>query len=222
MSAPIDVPLRSRAVLRFVVMAVIGAAVGIGVGIGTSSLPASWADGILAGWAAASLAYIVTVWVRVWRMDAEQTRDHATQEDPGRAVTEVLILFASIGSLIAVGVVIVQASVAKGFDQFLFAGFAVLSVALSWTLIHTLYTLRYARMYFAGPVGGIDFNQDEPPQYTDFAYLAFDLGMTYQVSDTTLRSTGFRREVLKHTLLSYVFGAVILASVINLVAGLSV
>lgn len=203
-------------------MAVIGAAVGIGVGIGTSSLPASWADGILAGWAAASLAYIVTVWVRVWRMDAEQTRDHATQEDPGRAVTEVLILFASIGSLIAVGIVIVQASVAKGFDQFLFAGFAVLSVALSWTLIHTLYTLRYARMYFADPVGGIDFNQDEPPQYTDFAYLAFDLGMTYQVSDTTLRSTGFRREVLKHTLLSYVFGAVILASVINLVAGLSI
>lgn len=221
MSAPIDVPVRSRAVLRFVVMAVIGAAVGIGVGIGTSSLPASWADGILAGWAAASLAYIVTVWVRVWRMDAEQTRDHATQEDPGRAVTEVLILFASIGSLIAVGIVIVQASVAKGFDQFLFAGFAVLSVALSWTLIHTLYTLRYARMYFAGPVGGIDFNQDEPPQYTDIAYMAFSVGMTYQVSDTNITTRAMRSAVLRHSVLAFVFGTGILATTINLVVSLA-
>lgn len=203
-------------------MGIVGVVVGIVVGVVTAPRPAGIADAILAGWAAASLVYIVIVWTRVWRMDAERTREHATTEDPGRTVTELLILGASLGSLVAVGVVIVQASAAKGAEQFLFAGFAVLSVALSWLLIHTLYTLRYARMYFAEPVGGIDFNQEEPPQYSDFAYLAFDLGMTYQVSDTTLRSTDFRREVLKHTLLSYVFGAVILASVINLIAGLSI
>ena len=75
-------------------------------------------------------------------------------------------------------------------------------------------------MYFAAPEGGIDFNQEESPQYSDFAYLSFDLGMTYQVSDTTLRSSELRRTVLKHTLLSYLFGSVILATVINLVAGL--
>ena len=95
-----------------------------------------------------------------------------------------------------------------------------MSVALSWFLIHTLYTLRYAFLYFANSKAGVDFTQEEDPTYVDFAYLSFTLGMTYQVSDTALRSRGFRLTVLRHTLLSYLFGAVILATVINLVAGL--
>jgi uncharacterized membrane protein len=180
-----------------------------------------WVDAVVLGWAAACLAYTVWVWTRVWRMNPEQTRAHATAEDPSRATSDSLILLASVASLVAVGVIIVQAGSAKGAEQGLLAGFAVISVALSWLLIHTLYTLHYARMYFSQPEGGIDFNQVEPPQYTDFAYLAFDLGMTFQVSDTTLRSTEFRKEVLKHTLLSYLFGSVILATTINLIAGLS-
>lgn len=180
-----------------------------------------WVDAVVLGWAAACLAYTVWVWTRVWRMGPEQTRAHATTEDPSRATSDSLVLLASVASLVAVGVIVVQASTATGVEQGLLAGFAVVSVALSWLLIHTLYTLHYARMYFSQPEGGIDFNQVEPPQYSDFAYLSFDLGMTFQVSDTTLRSTAFRKEVLKHTLLSYLFGSVILATTINLVAGLS-
>jgi uncharacterized membrane protein len=83
-----------------------------------------------------------------------------------------------------------------------------------------IFTLRYARVYYRGTPGGVDFNQEEPPCYRDFAYLALTLGMTYQVSDTSLQSTEMRSTALRHALLSYVFGAVILAAAINLVVGL--
>jgi uncharacterized membrane protein len=100
------------------------------------------------------------------------------------------------------------------------AGLAVLSVALSWILLHTLYALRYARLYYAQG-GGISFNQDEPPRYSDFAYLAFTLGMTYQVSDTNISRSDIRGAALGHALLSFLFGSFVLATTINLIAGLS-
>ena len=83
------------------------------------------------------------------------------------------------------------------------------------------FTVQYARIYYADEPGGVDFNSPEPPTFHDFAYLAFTMGITYQVSDTNLQTTQFRRTVLRHALLSYVFGSVILATTINLVVGLS-
>jgi uncharacterized membrane protein len=196
-------------------MGVIGVVVGVVV-----SNRLTWYVAPVAGWGAACIVYLVWLWAVIGGLDADKTRAHATREDPGRAVSELLVLIASIASLAAVMVVLLRAHTVHGFSQGLLAGVAVASVALSWTLIHTLYTVRYARLYYGDPVGGIDFNQEEPPRYSDFAYLAFDLGMTFQVSDTTLKSSQFRSIVLRHTLLSYVFGSVILATVINLVAGL--
>ena len=95
---------------------------------------------------------------------------------------------------------------------------------LSWTVVNTMYTLRYADAHYRyhdGP--GVDFGgvrDDERADYRDFAYLAFTIGMCYQVSDTTLRDRHLRRVVLAHSILSYVFGVVIIASTINAVAGL--
>ncbi|MDT5017597.1 MAG: hypothetical protein QOD39_3757, partial [Mycobacterium sp.] len=79
--------------------------------------------------------------------------------------------------------------------------------------------LRYAMLFYSGPEGGVNFNQPSSPRYTDFAYLAFTIGMTFQVSDTDLRTPAFRATALRHALLSYLFGAVIVATTINLVAG---
>lgn len=102
------------------------------------------------------------------------------------------------------------------------AALVLAGVALSWMLVQTLFTLRYAEHYYGGQSeGGVSFNQDEPPQYTDFAYLATSIGMTYQVSDTSLENPRIRREALKHSLLSYLFGTVILAATVNLVLGLA-
>lgn len=198
-------------------MAVCALVVGVIVGTGFP-----WWDAAVAGWAAACATYLVWVWIVVGRLDAEGTRAHATREDPGRRISDWLVLLASIASLGAVAVLLVSSSGVHGASRAVVGGLSLASVALSWTLVHTLYTLRYARVYYADPVGGIDFNNsDEAPRYLDFAYLAFDLGMTYQVSDTTLRSSRLRAIVLRHTLLSYVFGTVVLATTISLVVGLA-
>jgi uncharacterized membrane protein len=153
-------------------------------------------------------------------MSSAQTAAHATREDPGKAATDVIVPIAAVASLASVGFVLVQATSAKGVTQDLLAGVGVGSVALSWFAVHTLFTLRYARLYYTGAVGGVDFNQKLPPRYLDFAYLAFTIGMTFQVSDTDLEKPAIRVTALRHALLSYLFGAVILATTINLIASL--
>jgi hypothetical protein len=82
-------------------------------------------------------------------------------------------------------------------------GLSLASVVLSWAVVHTVFTLRYARLYYLGPDGGVDFNDESKPRYSDFAYLAFTIGMTFQVSDTALCSNEIRRTALRHALLSY-------------------
>ena len=92
---------------------------------------------------------------------------------------------------------------------------------VSWGVVHTVFTLRYAALYYHGEDGGVDFNEDDKPCYRDFAYLAFTIGMTYQVSDTDLTSKAVRHTALRHALLSYLLGTVIIAATINLAAGLA-
>ena len=175
----------------------------------------------VAGWDAAALVFSVWVWVTIGPMNARDTKAHATRDDPGRAVSDVIVLLGAVASLAAVGIVLVEAGSAHGTTQGLLAGFGVVSIALSWFAVHTLFTLRYALLYFTGAEGGIDFNQRLPARYVDFAYLAFTIGMTFQVSDTDLKTTAIRATALRHALLSYLFGAVILATTINLVSGLA-
>jgi len=82
-------------------------------------------------------------------------------------------------------------------------------------------TPRGTPVYYIDEDGGIDFNEPDPPTYLDFAYLAFTIGMTFQVSDTDLTHKVIRATALRHALLSYLFGAIIVATTINLVAGLT-
>jgi uncharacterized membrane protein len=153
-------------------------------------------------------------------MDAEATAEASALEDPTRATSDLVMIVAALTSLVAVGFVLGQARQTKGAPELLLATLGVASVAISWAAVHTVFTLRYARLYYTAGDGGVDFKQDEPPRYSDFAYLAFTVGMTFQVSDTELKHNDFRRTVLRHGLLSYVFGAGILATTINLVANL--
>lgn len=194
--------------------------IGIAVAVITG-LAGLWAYAAPAGWAAACIVYVLWVWIAVGGYDARATKAHATQEDPGRRLVDVLLIVASIASVVAIVVILVAARQEHGLAQVALAVLAVASVALSWCLVHTLFMLRYARLYYRGTEGGVDFNQKEPPQYSDFAYLSFTLGMTFQVSDTNITDSFIRRTVLRHTLLSYVFGSIILATTVNLIAGLT-
>jgi uncharacterized membrane protein len=215
MSAVLADARKGHSRIRLIVMVLVGLIVGIVAGL----LGAGFSSWVL-GWASACLVYLVWVWLVVGRFTGEQTRTHAQREDPSRSTSQVLLVLACVASLGVVGITVVQANQSKGLEADLFAALAVSSVALSWFLVHTLFMLRYAVLYYAGKEGGVDFNQEEPPDYADFAYLAFDLGMTFQVSDTTVTSSVIRHVVLRHCLLSYLFGSVILATLINLVAGL--
>ncbi len=201
--------------LRILAMFVVGTIAGVVTG-----LLGFWGYALVVGWVVAALFYTAWVWLRIGRMGAEETKSHATREDPSRGLADMLLVLASLASLGNVVYVLVTAASTSGIERGVLAALAIASVAGSWALIHTLYTLRYALLYYADEAGGVDFNQEQDPDYGDFAYLSFTLGMTYQVSDTSLGNRAFRLSALRQGLLSYLFGAVILATVINLVAGL--
>jgi uncharacterized membrane protein len=185
-----------------------------------TSLWGGWQVSVLVGWDVAAVVYVAWSWMTVWRRDPASTAHLALREDPGRATADALLLVASVASILAVGLVITVERTGGSVERNATAALAVASVALSWTVVQTVYTARYARLYYSHPAGGIDFNQETPPCFSDFAYLAFTVGMTFQISDTNLKSPAMRTTVLGHALLSYVLGAVILATVINLVSGL--
>jgi len=175
----------------------------------------------LLGWDAAALTFCTWTWLIVWRMTPEQTQQHSQRESPSRASADAILLGAAVASLLAVGAVLSAAGDETGGLRYADAGLAVASVALSWVLVHTVYTLTYARLYYAGTPGGVSFNDDDAPQYVDFAYLAFTLGMTFQVSDTALSSTAFRRAALHHAWLSFPLLTGIIAASVNLASGLA-
>jgi uncharacterized membrane protein len=199
-------------------------AISVAVGVAAAVLVLVVAAGRYApavGWDVASITLLIWTWLTIWPMGAEDTATYATREDPTRPVSDTLLLAAAVVSLAAVGFFLVQASSAKGSTRDTLAALGVATVVLSWLVVHTVFTLRYAMLYYTGPDGGVDFNQSTAPKYSDFAYLAFTIGMTFQVSDTDLQRPAIRATALRHALLSYLFGAVILATTINLVAGLA-
>ncbi len=199
-----------------VTCAMLGGAV-VGVIASLFTVPSA---SILAGWDVAVVIYLAWVWSSVWRLDPALTAQLAKREDPSTAVAELMVVGAGTALLAAVGFALVKAGQATGGMKAYLIALGLLSVVLSWTVVHTVFMLRYARAYYAEPAGGIEFNEEEPPTYTDFAYFSFTVGMTFQVADTNITSKAVRRVTLQHALLSYLFGAVLLGLVINVVATL--
>jgi uncharacterized membrane protein len=163
------------------------------------------------GWTVASGVLLAWVWRRSWPLGPAGTKDLAEAE--GSAVSmDGFLLVAAVASLAVV--VNVLASEATGATPVLLA---VVSAILSWALVNTVYAFKYARFYYVDEDGGIDFNQEQPPSYSDFAYMAFTIGASFAVSDNNISSTAVRKAVLVHALLSYAFGTLIIAVAINLV-----
>ena len=137
------------------------------------------------GWDILALTYCGWVWGTVWRIDAETTASHATREEPSRDQADLVLLGAAVASLAAVGAECSARAAPPGNLKYIEAGLALVSVFVSWTLVHTVFTLKYARLYCSDMPGGIDFNGSGHPDYPDFAYLAFTIGMTFQVLTPT-------------------------------------
>jgi uncharacterized membrane protein len=178
-----------------------------------------WTSGVaavLAAWATAAAVFVVWTWVVCAPMDPAQTAAHATREEPTRVGSHAVLLVAAVLTLAGVVDVLVDAQ-----SRSLRPTIAVLGVVLaSWAAIHTVFALWYARSYLTDGAGGIDFHMDGPPRYTDFAYVAVTVGMSFAISDTDLGSSRMRRTALVHALLSYLFGTVIIALLVNLLASM--
>jgi len=175
-----------------------------------------------AGWITASAVFLAWTWGVIWRMDAAATRQHALhyERDGTRHVSHLMVMAASLTSFAGVGYLLDATS---GNKPDLAAGIVgILSVFGSWFVIHTVYMLRYARLYYNAPDPkrpGMDFDGDLPT-YFDFAYVAFTIGMCYSVPDNGLSNRKLRMTVLLHGMLSYLFGTFIIAMMLNLVGGL--
>ena len=183
----------------------------------------TWGLAVVVGWDAAAVIFLVSLWPIILRADSPHAKQFATREDETRGSATLLLIGASVASLLGVGFALSVAGRESGPGRVLLIGLAVLTVMLSWTVVNTVYTLRYADLHFNSTAMGIAFGDSaaqQPPTYRDFAYVAFTIGMTYQVSDTTVRDPRIRRTVLSHALLSYLFGVVIVGGSVNLIAGL--
>lgn len=201
----------TRAALSVVIGAVAGGSVGALV---DATL------GVLVAIGAAAAVFVATGWATLWPLDAGSTRATVQRENFRPRVAEVVVAVIALSGLVAIVALLVAGRSGHkdaGAAAALFAAFAV------WAALHLTYATQYAAQYYGDPgdePGGIDWNADEAPAYRDFFYFSYNLGMTYQVSDTSVSSQGIRSVVLRHCLLSYVFGTLILATAINLVVGI--
>ena len=197
----------------------VAAVLALAVGVAAASLT-TWQAAVLLAWDSAAASFLLWIWRTIGPMDADRTRRLAVREDSSRAASDIMLLLASVGSLIGVGTALIKGNQMHGDTEGFLVGLGVVSIMLAWGVVHSVFTLRYAHLYYGGTPGGIDFNEHDPPRYVDFAYLAFTVGMTYQVSDTNIETKPIRATILRQALLSYVFGTVIVAMTINVVAGL--
>src|SRR5215468_4356730 len=183
----------------------------------------TWGLALVGGWDAAAFTILLIIWPIIVRADGSLAPQLAAREDETEGSARTLLVGACVASLVGAGYALHLAGRESGAPRVLLIGFAVLTVMLSWTVVNTVYTLRYADENFRSKPGGIAFGTEDDqqhPSYRDFAYVAFTIGMCYQVSDTTLRDTQVRRTALTHAILSYLFGVVIIAGSVNLISGL--
>lgn len=171
---------------------------------------------LLAGWDAAALVILLIIIRDMRGADAERTSVIAKRDDMNHSLSDAIVLVASLASLGAV----VYLLITKDSSMF-HVGFGLASIVISWATVHMLYALRYAAMYYSDPEGGVDFNSKHQPRFSDFLYLSYTVGMTYQIADTNIETSAFRRVVLGHAALSFVFGTAIIATTINFLVNLS-
>jgi uncharacterized membrane protein len=190
-----------------------------GVVCGVAAALANGPDrGVLSGIAVAGVVFVVLGWWVLWPMDATTTRDSVKHEGFDPRVDEVVVMGAALMGLGGIVGLLLAGGAHAGRAP---AALSVVGVFMSWAALHLMYAARYAFHYYAdGTEGGIDFNEKGyRPAFRDFFYFSYNLGMTYQVSDTAVTASKIRSVALRHCLLSYVFGVAVLATVINLVVG---
>jgi len=180
---------------------------------------------LMLSWDVFSLLMIIESWIIFSVVTAPQIRVQSKIQDPSRPVVFLIIMIATIASFLAVLLLLLAKDKLKG-SLAMHLVIAIAGMILSWFLIHTTFTTRYAHIFYGdsdekdgGHAGGLDFPSDKKPEYFDFAYFSFVLGMTFQVSDVQITSKKVRKLAMWHGLLSFGYNTIMIALTINLIAG---
>ena len=180
---------------------------------------------LMIGWDTFSLCMIILTWITFTITKSQQIREQARVQDSSRTVIFFIVLIATLASFLAVVLLLVTKQEFKNEQSFHLI-IAIAGMILSWFLIHTIFTLRYAHIFYGDDeknptthAGGLDFPGDQKPDYLDFAYFSFVLGMTFQVSDVEVTSKALRRLAMWHGLLAFGYNTIMIALTINLIAG---
>ena len=181
---------------------------------------------IMIAWAAFALSFIVTSWIVFFMRTTTEIREHSREEDGSRLYVLLLILLTSFASLFTV-LLLMLSGTAKDTPQIIYIPVAISGMLFSWVMVHTIFSFHYAHLYYANDTNdptkhaeGLEFPKEKKPDYIDFAYFSFVLGMTFQVSDVDITSRVIRRVALFHGMLSFALNSFVVALTINLIAGL--
>lgn len=201
---------------------------GLAAGLATAAVPISmgWQFRGLLGWCVGIVVYLLLAWWLCVGFDAKRTRSRAQAQDEPGVVLLLVLLLATAACVAAITVLMQQSRDLSGSSRALHLGLAVFALAVSWLFIQTIFTFHYAHLYYHeeklnepdGP--GLQFPGGQDPDYFDFLYYSFVVGITSQVSDVQVTSREMRRLTMVHGVLSFGFNMLILALSINVVAGL--
>jgi uncharacterized membrane protein len=205
-----------------------GSAAVVGVAVFLALAP-TWLHGatrFVAAYDAAMLTLLGFLWLRALHADARLTRARAALDDPGRNAVTLMVLGTVVVGLVAAIAIIGHGPMVKNdTEKWVAYALGVLAISAGWFAVHTVYTFRYAHMFWFdedqdGEPGGFNFPGTEDPSDYDFAYFAFCIGTSFAVSDPQVTETRVRREVMVHSIISFAYNSVIVGMVINLFAGI--
>ncbi len=180
---------------------------------------------VMIGWNTFSLCMIILTWITFKITTPAEIRKQAGIQDGSRVVIFIIILISTFASFLAVLLLLISK---EHTTEALDIPVAIGGMLFSWFLVHTIFAMRYAHIYYGDNktkpdihAGGLDFPEDTKPDYLDFAYFSFVVGMTFQVSDVEITSKRLRKLVLLHSIVSFGFNTFIVALTINVIAGLT-
>jgi uncharacterized membrane protein len=179
-----------------------------------------WPIQLIGAWMSYAFAVLLLMWIAILGTHPEHLEQIARMEDNSRVVFFLIVIGGAAASLLAVLLLLDLARNLARESLLQLVALAGFSVALSWGLLHTVFALRYAHVYYgdnqSGEInGGLEFPGEESPDYLDFVYFSFVIGMTCQVSDVGISSKKMRRLAWLHGVLSFVFNTAIVALGIN-------
>lgn len=183
-----------------------------------------WITHVIATWDVYAAVVLVISWVAILKSSPRKVSQTARLQDSGQTLIFSVVVAAAFVSLLAIIYLLFWHKNMSPGKVGLHIGLSVVAVVESWVMIHTIYALRYAHLYYRGDKdgssGGLDFPGGREPNYLDFVYFSFVIGMTFQVSDVQVTTTRLRYLVLLQSLISFVFNTAILALSINIIAGI--